>query len=96
MKTKSWKQIKDKVYGRKGTKRRDALERDVEGFRIGLRLKKAREEQQLTQQELAERIDKKREYISRLEGNGSNMTLKTLFEIVEKGLGGRVKILIEM
>ena len=49
MKTKSWKQIKDKVYGRKGTKRRDALERDVEGFRIGLRLKKAREEQQLTQ-----------------------------------------------
>ena len=40
--------------------------------------------------------DKKREYISRIENNGSNLTLKTLYEIVEKGLGGKVKIQIEL
>ncbi len=59
-------------------------------------LKKAREEKHLTQSALAEIIDKKREYISRVENNGSNLTLKTLFDIVEKGFGGKVKISIEV
>jgi DNA-binding XRE family transcriptional regulator len=96
METKSWKDIKDNVYGAKGTDRRDALERDFEGFKIGLKLKKAREEKHLTQTELGELVDKKREYISRIENNGSNLTLKTLYDIVEKGLGGKVKIQIEL
>jgi len=96
METKSWKDIKDNVYGTIGTERRDELERDFESFKIGLLLKKAREEKQLTQSELAELVDKKREYISRVENNGSNLTLKTLFDIVEKGLGGKVKISIEI
>lgn len=96
METKSWKDIKDNVYGEKGTERRDELERDFEAFKIGQLLKKAREEKHLTQSELAELVDKKREYISRVENNGSNLTLKTLFDIVEKGLGGKVKISIEV
>lgn len=96
METKSWKDIKDNVYGKKGTPRRDELERDFEGFKIGLQLKKAREEKHMTQTELGDLIDKKREYISRIENNGSNLTLKTLYEIVEKGLGGKVKISIEI
>lgn len=96
METKSWKDIKNSVYGTVGTERRDELERDVESFKIGLLLKKAREDKHLTQLELAELVDKKREYISRIENNGSNLTLKTLFDIVEKGLGGKVKISIEI
>lgn len=96
METKSWKEIKDEVYGKKGTERRDELERDFESFKIGLLLKKAREEKNLTQQQLAEIIDKKRAYISRVENNGSNITLKTLYDIVEKGLGGKVKISIDI
>jgi DNA-binding XRE family transcriptional regulator len=96
METKSWKDIKDNVYGFKGTDRRDELERDFEGFKIGLQLKKAREDKHLTQTQLGELILKKREYISRIENNGSNLTLKTLYDIVEKGLGGKVKIQIEL
>ena len=96
METKSWKEIKDNVYGTKGTERRDELERDFEGFKIGLQLKKAREEKHLTQSQLGELVDKKREFISRIENNGSNLTLKTLYDIVEKGFGGKVKISIEM
>ena len=95
MNTKSWKQIKDDVYGKVGTERRDQLDRDFESFKVGLQLKKVREEKKLTQSELAEIVNKKREYISRIENNGSNLTLKTLFDIVEKGLGGKVKISIE-
>ncbi len=95
MNTKNWKQIKDDVYGKVGTERRDQLDRDFESFKIGLQLKKVREEKNLTQSELAEIVNKKREYISRIENNGSNLTLKTLFDIVEKGLGVKVKISIE-
>lgn len=95
MNTKSWKEIKDEVYGKKGTERRDDLERESESFKIGFLLKKAREEKQLTQQQLGDLIDKKRTYISRVENDGSNLTLKTLFEIVERGLGGKVNISIE-
>ena len=96
MDTTSWKGIKDNVYGKKGTERRDDLEREVESFKIGLLLKKAREEKQLTQKQLGDLVDKKRTYISRVENNSSNITLKTLFEIVEKGLGGKVNISIEV
>ena len=96
METKSWKEIKDNVYGKKGTERRDVLERDFEGFKIGVLLKKAREDKHMTQTQLGDLVDKKREYISRVENNGSNMTLKTLYEIVEKGLGGKIRIQIEI
>ena len=101
MKTKSkdistWAEIKDKVYGDKGTERRDNLEREAETFRIGLLLKKAREAQNMTQEELGQKVDKKRTYISRVENNGSNITLSTLFDIVEKGLGGKVNISIDV
>lgn len=96
METKRWKEIKDSVYGTKGTARRDQLDREFESFKIGLLLRKAREEKQLTQADLADLVNKKREYISRVENNGSNMTLKTLFDIVEKGLGGKVRISIEI
>tara|TARA_R110002167_G_C12498191_1_gene636102 strand:+ start:457 stop:768 length:312 start_codon:yes stop_codon:yes gene_type:complete len=96
MDTRSWKEIKDTVYGKKGTERRDGLERDFESFKIGLLLRNAREEKNLTQEQLGELVDKKRTYISRVENNGSNLTLKTLYEIVEKGLGGKVTISIEV
>lgn len=92
----TWTEIKDKVYGKKGTERRDNLEREAESFRIGLLLKKARESQNMTQEELGQKVDKKRTYISRVENNGSNITLSTLFDIVEKGLGGKVNISIEV
>ena len=96
METKTWKEIKDNVYGARGTERRDTLDRDFESFKIGLQLREAREKKHLTQEQLGELVDKKRTYISRIENNGSNLTLKTLFDIVEKGLGGKVNISIEI
>jgi DNA-binding XRE family transcriptional regulator len=91
----SWSEIKERVYGKEGTERRDNLDREFESFRIGLLLKQARESRNMTQEQLGQLVDKKRAYISRIENNGSNITLNTLFEIVEKGLGGKVNILIE-
>ena len=43
METKSWKDIKDTVYGKKGTERREELDRDFESFKIGLLIRNVRE-----------------------------------------------------
>lgn len=59
---------------------------------IGYQIRDNRLKLELTQEDLAERIGKKRELISRIENDGSNLTIKTLREIVEIGLGGTLKI----
>jgi DNA-binding XRE family transcriptional regulator len=94
--TTTWTEIKDEVYGKKGTARRDKLDRDFKSLKLGLMLREAREKKQLTQDQLGLIIDKKRSYISRIENDAGNMTLKTLYEIVEHGLGGKIKIQIEL
>ena len=55
-------QIKDKYYGLKGTPERDELERELESLRIGLKIREAREQLKMTQEQLANRIDKKRSF----------------------------------
>lgn len=85
-------QIKDKYYGEIGTHERTRLENELAALRIGFQIRKAREELNMTQQQLAERIDKKRTYISKVENDGGNITLQTLYDIVERGLGGKLRI----
>jgi DNA-binding XRE family transcriptional regulator len=92
----TWTDLKDQVYGEKGTSRRDRLDREFKSFKIGLMLREAREQKKMTQDQLGVIIDKKRSFISRIENDASNMTLKTLYDIVEKGLGGKIKIQIEI
>jgi DNA-binding XRE family transcriptional regulator len=92
----TWDELKDQVYGNKGTTRRDKLDREFKSLKIGLMLRDAREQKKLTQDQLGQLIDKKRSFISRIENDSSNMTLKTLYDIVEKGLGGKIKIHIEI
>ena len=85
-------QLEDKYIGPRGSKRRERYEKSVMNFMIGFQIQQERKKQNLTQKELAERIGKKREFISRIENDGSNLTIKTLRDIVEKGLGGTIKI----
>ncbi|MBM6865850.1 helix-turn-helix domain-containing protein [Bacteroides caecigallinarum] len=96
MNTTSLDQIKERYYGEKGTPERDNLERELEALRIGIKIREAREKMKLTQSELADRIDKKRSFISKVENDGGNITLKTLYDIVEKGLGGKLKIEVQI
>ena len=93
--TKSLDQLKTQYYGEVGTPERDRIERELEALRIGFKLRSGREQQSLTQEEVAKRINKKRTFISKVETDGENITLKTLFDVVERGLGGRLKISVE-
>ena len=84
MNTRTLDQIKNDYYGQIGTPERDRIEREL--------VRSAREKKKMTQAKLAERIDKKRTFISKIENDGENITLKTLFDVVERGLGGKLKI----
>ena len=96
MKTKTLDQIKTKYYGEIGTPERDRIERDLDALRIGLKIRTAREQKEMTQAQLADRIDKKRTFISKVENDGGNITLKTLFDIVERGLGAKLHIDVQL
>ena len=92
MNTKTLDQIKNDYYGPIGTPERDRIERELEALRIGFKIRSAREKKEMTQAELASRIEKKRTFISKIENDGENITLKTLYDVVERGLGGNLKI----
>ena len=82
----------DKSFGKRGTSERDALEERAELFLITEKLKEARKEANLTQEELAVKIGAKKSYISRIENGKTDIQLTTLFRIVEKGLGKKLNL----
>ena len=41
-------------------------------------------------------LSEKRTFISKVENDGENITLKTLFDIVERGLGGKLNIEVQL
>jgi len=92
MKTKTLSQLEDKYIGKKGPPARDRYENEIADLLIGQQIRDGRIKLDLTQEDLAERIGKKREFISRIENDGSNITIKTLRDIVEVGLGGKLRI----
>lgn len=50
----------------------------------------------MTQKLLAVHIDKKHTFISKIENDGENIPLKTLFDIVERGLNGKLNIEVQI
>ena len=95
MNTKTLSELEDKYVGKQGTPERDAYEKELSDLMIGFQVRNARIKLDLTQEELAERINKKRAFISRIENDGSNLTIKTLRDIVERGLGGKQNIEVQ-
>ena len=96
MKTKTLSQLEDKYIGRRGTADRERYEKEISDLMIGYQIRNGRLKLDLTQEDLAERIGRKREFISRTENDGSNLTIRTLRDIVEVGLGGSLKIEVDV
>lgn len=79
------------LYGEKvGTLERDAMEaqlkEDIQAYFVGEAIKKARLRQNLTQEELGERVGVKRSQICKLENGKSSITLSTMSRVF-KALG---------
>jgi HTH-type transcriptional regulator / antitoxin HipB len=92
----SWDEHLDKKYGKKGTPTRDKYEEGFEAFKIGFLIREARKQKNLTQEELAIRAGTTKNYISRIENNASDIRLSTLMRIIREGLGGQLKLTLDL
>ncbi|MDB5000056.1 MAG: helix-turn-helix transcriptional regulator [Mucilaginibacter sp.] len=86
----------DSVYGKPGTPSRDEFDAGYEEFKIGFLIHEARKARGLTQDQLAEKCGTTKAYISKVENNLKDVRFSTLRNIVENGLGGHLRLSIEI
>lgn len=92
----SWDDHLDEKYGIDGTPERERWEQEFEAFRLGVLLEEARVKVKMTQEELAKKCGTSKAYISRIENNASDIRLSTLMRIIQQGLGGHIKLTLEI
>jgi len=92
----SWDDHLDKKYGKTGTPSRDKYEQEFEAFKLGVLLQEARKKMHMTQEELALKVGTTKNYISRIENDASDIRLSTLMRIINEGLGGHLKLTLEI
>jgi len=86
----------DRKYGKRGTRKREEWEQEFEAFKLGVLIEEARKRLNMTQEELAEKCGTNKAYISRIENDASDIRLSTLMKIISKGLGGKLKLSLEL
>ena len=91
---KTFDQLLDEKYGKKGNIDRDRFDVSSLAFRLGVMLKEARVEANLTQEELAEKTGTKKSYISRIERGSSDIQISTYYKLIEIGLGKQLNFSI--
>ena len=99
MKKKNPKTINDlfeQKYGNKGSQNRKEFEQRSEAYMVAELVKESRKKAHLTQQQLAEKLNVKRTYISKIERASSDVRISTLRKIIETGLGGKLNISVEL
>jgi DNA-binding XRE family transcriptional regulator len=84
----------DQEYGARGSAKREEFEQGYEAFRLGVMIQQMRKEQNMTQEQLAQKCGTTKTYISRIENNASDIRLSTLMRIVREGLGGQLKLTV--
>ena len=89
-------EILDTKYGERGAEKREKWEQDFEVFRLGILLEEARKKLGMTQEELAAKCGTNKSYISRIENNTSDIRLSTLMKIIQQGLGGSLKLTLQL
>lgn len=92
----SFKEHLDEKFGEMGTESRSKVEKDLDDNKPGLIIQEARKFKNMTQEELADKAGTTKSYISRIENNGSDIRLSTLKKIINTGLGGKLKLTIDL
>lgn len=99
-------ELVDEVWGPIGTPERDAMEaqlkEEIQAYFVGEAIKNARLKQNLTQEELGERVGVKRSQICKLENGKCSITLSTMSRVfkalgiatatLDLGIGGKVAL----
>jgi HTH-type transcriptional regulator/antitoxin HipB len=92
----SWDDHLDTKYGKARTPSREKYEEELEAFKIGALIQEARKQRRMTQEELALKTGTTKNYISRIENNASDIRLSTLMRIIREGLGGQLKLTLDL
>ncbi|MBK9151880.1 MAG: helix-turn-helix transcriptional regulator [Saprospiraceae bacterium] len=95
LKTYSLAEMKDKYIGKVGTKERDDYEYELRMDVLGKMIKAARQERNLTQEELGRLLGVQKAQISKLESSANSATIDTIikvFRALKAGINFSVKI----
>jgi len=87
------KELIAKRYGKEGSSEREKFKEEAFSYYFGEILKNRRKELHLSQENLAEKVGKKRPYISRIE-NGEDMRMSN-FALLASALGLTIKLTVE-
>jgi len=95
MKTYTLTEMKDMYIGKQGTKDRDEYEYELRMDIIGKMIKQARQDRNLTQEQLGELIGVQKSQISKLESSANSATIDTIikvFKALKAEINFRVKL----
>jgi len=88
-------EMKDKYIGKKGTTSRDQYEYELRMDVLGHMIKKARQERNLTQEQLGKLVGVQKAQISKLESSANSATIDTIlkvFKALRADISFKVKI----
>jgi transcriptional regulator with XRE-family HTH domain len=88
--------MKDKLFGKIGTTKRNEIEKGFENFKIGVMLQQARLKKGMTQEQLAKKVGTTKSYISKIENDVKEVRISSLERIVEIGLGGKLELKLKL
>lgn len=86
----------DKLFETEATPEREKYELELEAFQLGELIQEARKRQNLTQAQLSIRAGISKNQLSRIENGESDIRLSTFMKIINVGLGGQMKLSIEV
>lgn len=92
-KSRNAKEVIAERYGKEGTKEREKFREEAFSYYFGEIIKNRRKELHMSQEDLAEKVGKKRPYISRIE-NGEDIRLSN-FALVANALGLSIELKAE-
>ena len=95
MKRYSLEDLTDKYIGKKGTQKRDQFENELRLDLLGQAIKQARQERNLTQEQLGELIGVKKAQISKIENSTTDARFTTILKVFE-ALGAKVNFNVEL
>ena len=95
MRTHSLEELTDRYIGKKGTKNRDEFEAELRLDLLGQAIKQARQEQNLTQEELGELVGVKKAQISKIENSTTDARFTTIMRVFD-ALGAKVNFNVEL
>ena len=95
LKTVSLNSMIDKHIGKRGTEKREAFENELRIDLLGQAIKQARQELNLTQEQLGELVGVQKAQISKIENSVKNARFETILKVFE-ALGAKVNFNVEL